>query len=138
VFSVPFLFPADLECGDCVAPVIGAGRLSIANRYEDWLLTHGAYPWLGHRHAGLRRGPIPAGTEFAASCVEIADVILGAIGLFGNADSHRDLLNDVVRLQGLMADWRRLQGACWDVNWRWGRHWPKLPDLNWLKQWEQP
>lgn len=137
-FSVPFLFPADLECGECVAPVIGAGRLSIANRYEDWLLTYGAYPWFGGRHVEMHRGPIPAHTEVAASCIEISDTILNAIGLFNNADSHLDLLNDVIRLQKLMADWRRLQSGCWDVNWHWDRHWPKLPDDNWLKQWEQP
>jgi hypothetical protein len=136
ILSVPFMLPSDLDCGETVAPVIGAGRLSIANRYEDWLLTHGAHPWFGDGNRGIGRAPIPDGTEWAASCIELADAILNALELFHNEDSTLDQIDDVTTLQTLMGEWRRMQMGSWDVTWHWRRHWPKLPNSFWLRRWE--
>ena len=137
LLSTPALTTADAECGERVAPVIGHGRLSVPNRYEDWLLTQGSYPWFSYRYESMHRASIPPGTELLAGVVELADAILVRFGLLQYADSQLDVLSDVTDLQHLMGLWRRVVIGRWE-----SASFPsaraKLPQPYWLQQWESP
>jgi hypothetical protein len=126
----------DVQAGIRVGPVIGWGRLSVPNRYEDWLLVHGAHPWFSCRHDGRQRAPIPDGTEPLAEAIELADALLMAFHLYANADSFLELRNDFVRIGKMMERWR------WYLE---GQSFPeplasvrvKLPDSYWLRRWNE-
>lgn len=127
----------DVTGGQRVAPVIGWGRLTIGNRYEEWLLEHSAYPWFSYRHERLHRSDIPDGTEAFAQVVELADALLIALALFANGDGFAELQRDFLRIGRLMVLWRNYQDGGYQPEPRDGRRRPKLPDPRWREQWEQ-
>ena len=87
VLSVAFVTPLDLRCGEVVGPVIGPGRLSVASRYEDWLLTNGAHPWMSYRYEDMSCAEIPERARWVAGCIELSDTLLQALDLVDNSDS---------------------------------------------------
>lgn len=134
LLRVPAVIRSDVEAGVRVAPVIGWGRLSVLNRYEGWLIKHGAHPWLSDRYA-YERAAIPQGTEFLAGCIELSDQILQAFDLFQNADTHSQLMDDIRSLGGLMPAWRRLH-AEGHLEAPKGPRRVKLPSPYWLTRWD--
>jgi len=126
----------DLEDGERVGPVVGWGRLTVPNRYEDWLLTAGAQPWVMDPQGEFHRANLPAGTELLAGATELADELLNSFALFRNADSFFELRNDFTRIRHLMERWRWfLQGDSPEEPCEHRRR-IKLPRQAWLAQWK--
>ena len=139
LLSVPAIVPADADAVLCVfvAPVIGHGRLTILNRYEDWLWQNGAHPWFASRAQSPRRARILPELTDLADIVELADEILTWMALRESEDTLLDVITDATRLQLLMALWRRLLAGLWERQDLGPRAQVKTPNAFWLTRWEQ-
>jgi hypothetical protein len=136
ILDVPPVSIEDVEGGERAAPVIGWGRLTIPNRYEDWLLSYGPQPWFNGPHGEIRRGDIPAQTQLLAEAIELADSLLIAFHLFKNVDSFSELKNDFTRIRHLMERWRWFLKGDSPKEPGGTRRRIKWPNPSWRDQWE--